>query len=102
VVSSDLSRASATADRISAGATRLRRHEPASRVRFRRLGRADLRRRVRRDPELSRAFWDTPGDIAAPDGESFFDVGARVAGAIAALADAIIPAPTSSRSPIWV
>jgi broad specificity phosphatase PhoE len=28
-----------------------------------------------RDPELSRAFWDTPGDVAAPDGESFFDVG---------------------------
>jgi broad specificity phosphatase PhoE len=40
----------------------------------------------RRDPELSRAFWDTPGDVAAPDGESFFDVGARVSHAIAELA----------------
>jgi broad specificity phosphatase PhoE len=39
----------------------------------------------RRDPELSRAFWDTPGDVAAPGGESFFDVGARVSHAIAEL-----------------
>jgi hypothetical protein len=50
------------------------------------VGRADLRRRRRRDPELSRAFWDTPGDVAAPEGESFFAVGARVPTAIAGLA----------------
>ena len=39
-----------------------------------------------RDPELSRAFWERPGDVAAPGGESFFDVGARVSEAIETLA----------------
>jgi broad specificity phosphatase PhoE len=31
-----------------------------------------------RDPELSKAFWETPGDISAPDGESWNQTGARV------------------------
>lgn len=31
-----------------------------------------------RDPELSRAFWEKPGDIRAPDGESWNDTMARV------------------------
>jgi alpha-ribazole phosphatase len=39
-----------------------------------------------RDPELSRAFWDTPGDVAAPNGESFNAVGARASTAIEGLA----------------
>jgi hypothetical protein len=50
-----------TADRISAGRTRLADRAATQGVRFRRVGRADLRRGRRRDPELSRAFWDRTG-----------------------------------------
>jgi len=32
-----------------------------------------------RDPDLSRDFWETPGDIAPPNGESWHQVAARVA-----------------------
>ena len=35
-----------------------------------------------RDPELSRAFWETPGDIAAPNGESWHMAAERVASAV--------------------
>jgi alpha-ribazole phosphatase len=50
------------------------------------VGRARPSTRSPARPELSRAFWETPGDVAAPGGESFFDVGARVSHAIAELA----------------
>lgn len=35
-----------------------------------------------RDPVLSRRFWDEPGDLRAPDGESWNDVDARVSAAV--------------------
>jgi alpha-ribazole phosphatase len=88
LVSSDLSRASGTADRISAGRTRLADMKQLREFDFGAWDGLTFDAVSRRDPELSRAFWDTPGDIAAPDGESFFDVGARVADAIATISDA--------------
>ena len=37
---------------------------------------------AKRDPELSRTFWENPGDLAAPDGESWNDVASRVNAAV--------------------
>lgn len=36
-------------------------------------------------PEIARAYWETPGDIAAPDGESWNAAAARVDRAVTAL-----------------
>jgi alpha-ribazole phosphatase len=85
LVSSDLLRASATADRISAGRTRLADRPQLREFDFGAWDGLTFDAVARRDPELSRAFWETPGDVAAPGGESFFDVGARVSHAIAEL-----------------
>ncbi|MFD0859671.1 histidine phosphatase family protein [Roseovarius aquimarinus] len=37
------------------------------------------------EPERLRAFWETPGDLTAPEGESWNMISARVSGAAAAL-----------------
>jgi alpha-ribazole phosphatase len=86
VVSSDLIRASATADRIAGRRKRLPDRADLREFDFGAWDGLGFEAVAARDPDLSRAFWDTPGDIAAPDGESFHDVGARVRGAIATLA----------------
>jgi len=85
VVSSDLVRASATADRISGTRRRLPDTDQLREFDFGAwdgLSHDDV---ANRDPVLSRAFWDNPGDIAAPEGESFLDVATRVSAAIEAL-----------------
>ncbi len=38
-------------------------------------------------PDLSRAYWETPGDVAAPGGESWNQAAARVSGTIDRLLD---------------
>ncbi|MDG4647226.1 histidine phosphatase family protein [Roseibacterium sp. SDUM158017] len=86
LVSSDLARASATADRLGAGRTRLP-DEP--RLREFDFGEWDglvFDEVSTRDPDLSRAFWETPGTVAAPGGETWNGVAARVSDAIDALA----------------
>lgn len=35
-----------------------------------------------RDPQLSRAFWDNPGDVQAPEGESWNQTQARVSAVV--------------------
>ncbi len=79
LASSDLSRAKATADAIAApGHARL---PPARALREFDFGAWDglgFAAVSARDPALSRAFWERPGDIAAPGGESWNDVAARV------------------------
>lgn len=83
IVSSDLIRCVATADAIAGTRPRLP-HDPKLRefdfgawdgLGFEAVG--------ERDPILSRAFWDDPGDITPPGGESWNDVAARVSAAIA-------------------
>ncbi len=79
VISSDLIRASATADAvIGPGHLRLP-HDPGLRelhfgvwdgMKF-----ADV---AARDPDLSRAYWENPGDVAAPQGESWNQTASRV------------------------
>lgn len=85
VISSDLVRAVATADTLSPSRSRLP-HEPGLRefdfgvwdgMKFDAI--------AARDPELSRAFWESPGDIRAPDGESWNDVAARVSDVVTRL-----------------
>lgn len=85
VVSSDLVRASATADRISATRTRLPDMPALREFDFGAWDGLHNDAVAARDPELSRAFWENPGDIAPPGGESFFAVGARVSAAIETL-----------------
>lgn len=82
IISSDLLRASATADAISGKRHRLP-HDP--RLREFDFGAWDglhFSDVARRDPDLSRRFWEEPGDIKAPDGESWNAVANRVSGAI--------------------
>lgn len=78
VISSDLSRAVDTADAIENGRLRLP-HDPELReIHF---GDWELRRfdEVSAEaPDHIRAFWETPGDIAPPNGESWNAVCARV------------------------
>ncbi len=85
IVSSDLTRAATTADRLSAGRQRLPNRNDLREFDFGAWDGLSFDAVAARDPELSRAFWETPGDIAAPDGESFFDVSTRVNHAVDAL-----------------
>ena len=71
VVSSDLMRSITTADAMSHGRTRLA-HE--SGIREFNFGDWDGRHFsdvAKIDPVLSRAYWESPGDVEAPNGESW-------------------------------
>ena len=80
VISSDLIRASATADAIAASRLRLP-HDPDLReIHF---GDWELARFDEiEDQERLRAYWDHPGDVRPPGGESWHEVSARVARAV--------------------
>ncbi|MFW5881885.1 MAG: histidine phosphatase family protein [Roseicyclus sp.] len=86
LVSSDLARAAATADRLASGRTRLPNEAALREFDFGRWDGLRFDAIAARDPELSRAFWETPGPVRAPDGESWNEVAARVTAAIDALA----------------
>jgi broad specificity phosphatase PhoE len=81
VISSDLSRAVATADAL-APRSRLP-HDPAFReIHF---GTWELRSFAEveaEDPALIRAFWDTPGSVRPPGGESWNDLTTRTHAAL--------------------
>ena len=85
VVSSDLSRAVDTADAIQNRRHRLP-HNPNLREfdfgDWDGLHHSDV---TARDPDLVRRFWENPGDLAAPGGESWNMVAARVSAAIDAI-----------------
>ncbi|MFU8881040.1 MAG: histidine phosphatase family protein [Rhodobacterales bacterium] len=85
VISSDLIRASATADAIAGSRERLP-HDPDLReIHF---GAWELARFDEiADQNHLRAYWDAPGDIRPPGGESWHDVSARVDAAVARLLD---------------
>lgn len=89
LVSSDLTRTRATADALAAalGGTgpRLADRPALREIHFgawEGLPAADV---AERWPELSRAYWDTPGTAAPPEGESWDGFSARAAAAIADL-----------------
>jgi len=85
LVSSDLVRAIATADALGQGRHRLP-HQPA--LREMHFGDWDGRtwdEIATTHPDLSRVFWEEPGDHSAPGGESWNATAARVAAATDAL-----------------
>lgn len=85
LISSDLIRASATADALAKGRTRLP-HDPDLReIHFGDWDGLHWTEVEARDPDLSRAYWERPGDIAPPGGESWNQTARRVSGAVARL-----------------
>ncbi|MBQ1204178.1 MAG: histidine phosphatase family protein [Loktanella sp.] len=79
IVSSDLQRAARTADAIVCDRQRLPDQRDLREMNFGIWDGMDWRAVSARDPELSRRFWEEPGDLRAPDGESWNEVSARVA-----------------------
>jgi alpha-ribazole phosphatase len=77
VVSSDLIRAVATADTL--GRTRLDHARDIREFDFGIWDGMHFTEVEKRDPVLSRSYWENPGDIRAPKGESWNDVAERVA-----------------------
>lgn len=81
VVSSDLIRAADTASAL--GPAQRLPHDPALReINFGAWDGLSFAEAEARDPALLRAYWETPGDVAPPDGESWNAVRARVDAAI--------------------
>ena len=85
VISSDLSRATATADAISSGRTRLPHSVALREFNFGAWDGLRFDQVALRDPELSRTFWESPGDIAPPNGESWNDVATRITPVVEAM-----------------
>jgi broad specificity phosphatase PhoE len=82
VVSSDLLRARTTADAIQGHRQRLA-HDPALReIHFGRWELKHFKEIETEDPERARAFWENPGEIRPPDGESWNELSRRVDGAV--------------------
>lgn len=77
VISSDLSRAIATADALGPDRPRLA-HDPALReIHFGAWEQRGFAEVEAESPTLIRAFWETPGDIRPPGGESWTDLTTR-------------------------
>ncbi len=78
LVSSDLIRASATADAISLGRTRLPDDPDLREFNFGEWDGKRFDEVASAYPDLSRSYWETPGDIAPPGGESWNAAARRV------------------------
>ncbi len=88
VISSDLVRATATADAIQGTRTRLPHQRALREIHF---GKWELRHHTQieaEDPELFRAYWEQPGHVSPPGGESWYQTCARVDAAVDTLIDA--------------
>lgn len=82
VVSSDLSRAADTADAIQGKRHRLP-HDPQLReINFGDWEMRNFREIEAEDPERIHAYWNSPGDVRPPGGESWHQVRARVDAAV--------------------
>lgn len=82
VVASDLIRASDTATAIAGGRQRLPDDPNLREIDFGVWDGMTFDQIAARDPVLSRQFWEQPGDLCAPDGESWNSVTDRVSGVI--------------------
>ena len=79
LVSSDLIRAVHTADALAQPSRRRLPHEHELReLHFGAWDGLHFSEVAARDPDLSRAYWETPGDVMAPEGESWNQTKARV------------------------
>lgn len=87
LISSDLQRAVATADALALPTRpRLTADRALREFDFGAWDGLTFPEVAARDPVLSRAFWEQPGQVAPPGGESWNDVEARVSARIDALA----------------
>ena len=88
VISSDLSRASATADAIQQDRPRLP-HDPDLReIHFGDWELKTFHEIDATDPDRIRAYWENPGDVRPPKGESWNETSARVDAAVDRLINA--------------
>lgn len=85
VISSDLARARATADRIAGERPRLGADAGLRELHMGEWEGLGFDAIAARDPDAHRAFWERPGPTRAPGGESFDDLAARVGAAVARL-----------------
>lgn len=82
LISSDLVRATATADAIAGSRKRLAHCRAFREFDFGEWDGLRFSEVAARDPELSRAYWENPGDAAPPGGESWHDGARRVGTAV--------------------
>ncbi len=95
MVSSDLSRCRATADAIAGGRPRLPDMAGLREIHFGDWELKSFAEIDASDGTLSRRFWEKPGHVQAPNGESWFQTESRVSQAVQTLrgpADVIIVA----------
>jgi broad specificity phosphatase PhoE len=85
LISSDLRRAVHTADAISGERTRLPHRKTLREFDFGVWDGLHHTEVAERDPVLSRQFWEQPGTLAPPDGESWNAVTQRVTGSLSQL-----------------
>lgn len=85
LVSSDLIRATATADALAQGRHRLPHHAGLRELHFGDWDGMAWDAIANTHPELSFAYWDDPGDHRPPNGESWNEAAARVSAATDAL-----------------
>ena len=86
VVSSDLTRAVATADVIARGRVRLPPDQNLREIHFGAWELQTFAAITTSDPAAIRGFWEAPGDTAPPGGESWNALSARVSAAVDRLA----------------
>ena len=82
LVSSDLVRASATADAVQAGRTRQPDNAALREMNFGDWDGRSFHEIEENYPETSRQFWEAPGKIAPPNGESWDDLSMRISTAV--------------------
>ncbi len=82
VVASDLRRASATADALAGARRRLPDRQGLREFDFGAWDGLHFTEVAARDPDLSRAYWQDPGDLAPPGGESWNTASARIEAAL--------------------
>lgn len=85
LVSSDLCRAAATADALSHGRERLAHDEGLRELHFGEWDGKHWAEVAKTHPDLSRAYWESPGDHCPPGGESWNTAAARVSAAVSRL-----------------
>ncbi|MEM7521325.1 MAG: histidine phosphatase family protein [Pseudomonadota bacterium] len=89
MISSDLIRCVATADALAKpGRQRLPHDAMLREIDFGEWDGMHFTDIAARDPDLSRSFWETPGDVRAPNGETWNETAQRVNVAVSALNDA--------------
>ncbi|MEL7215007.1 MAG: histidine phosphatase family protein [Pseudomonadota bacterium] len=84
ILTSDLTRAVATGDAIADARPRLGETQALREIHYGAWEGLPFGEIAERWPDLSRAYWSDPGDVAPPEGESWTALAARVEGEIEA------------------